>query len=131
MGKLFTKDRLKEILRFCITGGLSFLVDYGILYALTEWCGVNYLVSAGISFTISVIVNYLLCVVWVFDGVDRKDKKSMAIFLITSLVGLGLNELFMWLFVSVCGIHYMIAKIIATVLVMIWNYITKRKALVH
>ncbi len=43
-------------------------------------------------------------------------------------MGLGLNQLCMWFFVDVAGLYYMIAKIFATAIVTIWNYITKRKA---
>ncbi|SCJ48329.1 GtrA-like protein [uncultured Clostridium sp.] len=127
---LFTQGRLAEIFRFAITGGLSFIVDYGTMVAMVELFAFDYLWATGISFTLSVIVNYLLCVVWVFDGVDRSNKKSMAIFLLTSIIGLGLNQLFMWILVDCASIHYMLSKIITTLLVMIWNYITKRKALV-
>ena len=60
------RDQLFEILRFAIVGGASFVVDYALLYACTEWLGIHYLYSAAISFTVSVIVNYWLCVVFVF-----------------------------------------------------------------
>ncbi len=128
--KLF-QGRFGEILRFAVTGGLSFLVDFGIMTALTELLHMDPVLSGGISFVISVVVNYLLCVLWVFDGVDRKSKTNMAIFLLTSVIGLGLNEFFMWLFVHILGIHYMLSKIVTTLIVMVWNYITKRAALMR
>lgn len=34
----------------------------------------------------------------------------------------------MWFFVDRCGIYYMVAKLITSAIVMIWNYILKRKA---
>ena len=42
------KDQLYEIFRFAIVGGVSFLVDYGLLYLCTEWLGIHYLYSAAI-----------------------------------------------------------------------------------
>ena len=125
---LWNNRHLQEIVRFCVVGGLSFIVDYGIMVALTELCGIPALISSGISFTISVIVNYVLCVLWVFENANRKDRRTMIVFSASSIIGLVLNELFMWIFVDLIGIFYMIAKIFATVLVMIWNYIAKRKA---
>ena len=64
-----------EILRFAIVGGASFLVDYALLYICTEWLGIHYLYSAAISFTISVIVNYWLCVVFVFTGAGKQTGR--------------------------------------------------------
>ena len=46
--------------------------------------------------------------------------------LMVALTGLILNDLFMWLFVSVWFIDYRIAKIIVTVLVAIWNFVTRK-----
>lgn len=125
---IWKSDRMQELFRFCIVGVLSFIVDYGVMIALTEFFRIPVLISSGISFTLSVIFNYVLCVFWVFDGANRKDKFTIIVFVGSSVIGLGLNELFMWLFVNILGIYYMIAKIFATVLVMIWNYVAKRKA---
>jgi len=118
-----------ELVRFSLVGGLCFIVDYGIMVALKEFLGVHYLIATGVGFAVSVVLNYILCVVWAFKGVERTNKVVMAAFFMTSLVGLGLNELFMWIFVDLIHISYLIAKIITAVLVMIWNYITKKKAL--
>ena len=108
------KDQLYEILRFAIVGGASFLVDYGLLYLCTEWLGIHYLYSAAISFMVSVVVNYWLCVRFVFTGAGRQTGRQAALFIGSSIVGLGL--------------HYMLAKIGATFIVMFWNYVMKRKA---
>lgn len=120
-------DRFAEIFRFCITGGVSFLVDYGILILLKEFFDINYLIASGISFTVSVIVNYFMCVLWVFDA-KGTDGKSVAIFIGSSVIGLILNQILMWILVDLLGVFYMIAKIITTLLVMFWNYVAKRKA---
>ena len=117
-----------EIIRFCFVGGVSFLMDYSILFALTEFAGVYYLYSSAISFSITVVFNYWLCVVYVFKGAKKQSTRRAIIFFSTGIVGLGLNQLCMWFFVDVAGIYYMIAKIFATAIVTIWNYITKRKA---
>lgn len=128
--KKFLKSNIfEEVFRFCITGGVSFLIDYGILFVLTEFAGLNYLISSGISFTVSVVVNYIMCVKWVFDAKDM-DSKSVIAFVGSSVIGLGLNQIFMWVFVEKFGMFYMVAKIITTILVMFWNYVAKRKAVV-
>ena len=124
-----THERLLEIIRFCFVGGLSLLVDCAVLFGLTEFFGVHYLYSAGISFTVSVIFNYWLCVVYVFKGAKKQTPKQAAIFIGSSIVGLGLNQVCMWFFVEIVALHYMIAKLGATAIVTLWNYVAKRKAI--
>ncbi len=123
-----TRERMLEIIRFCFVGGVSFLMDYGILFALTEFAGVYYLYSSAISFSVTVVFNYWLCVIYVFKDAKKQSTRRAIIFFGTGVVGLLLNQLCMWFFVAIVGLHYMIAKIGATIIVTIWNYITKRKA---
>lgn len=120
-----TKERFWEIVRFLAVGGGCFLLDYGLLFALTEYGGISYLYSSAVSFTVSLVVNYVLCVTVVFRARHQTPKQA-ALFLITSVMGLAINQLCMWFFVEMAGLWYMIAKIGAAAVVTIWNYITKR-----
>ncbi len=121
-------QRLAEIIRFLFVGGGCFLLDYGLLYYLTESVGIPYLFSSAISFTVSLVVNYLLCVTVVFHAKNQSREKTFW-FIATSLAGLGVNQICMWFFTEICGLWYMIAKIGAAAVVTIWNYVTKRMIL--
>ena len=123
-----THERFSEILRFCLVGGVSFLLDYSLLFALTDWFGLYYLYSSAISFSVSVVFNYWLCVAYVFKGAGKQTARQAVIFFVTGAMGLVLNQFCMWFFVAVVNLHYMLAKIFATAIVTVWNYFTKRKA---
>lgn len=123
-----SKERWQEILRFGVVGGLSFLIDYGLLYVFTEYIGIYYLYSSGLSFVVALIFNYWLCVKFVFKGAGHQTPKQMTMFVVTGFIGLLLNQVCMWFFVDFFTLHYMLAKIIATAIVTVWNYVTKRKA---
>ena len=119
---------IKQILKFGLVGGLAFVIDYGLMILLTEVFGINYLISSAVSFSVSVIFNYLLSIFWVFDvsGSNRGQKENFVIFLVLSLIGLGLNQLLMWLGSDLMGLHYMLTKIGATAIVMVYNFITRK-----
>ena len=134
-----SRERIREILRFVIAGGAGFAVEIGALILLKEKLGMDTLIATPIAFTISVIVNYLICVFWVFRGAREQNRKNQIAFFLTSAVGLALNEVLMLLFRVAWGEEkvlftvfsfavslYVLNKILATGLVMIWNYFTKR-----
>ena len=136
--------RLWEVARFVLTGGVCFLIEFVALVALRDGLGLNTLVATPIAFLISVVVNYLLCMVWVFQGSKDGGNAAKAGFAITSIMGLLLNELLMWLLgnlfdenmvlFTILGFTvsmYMVHKAVATLIVMVWNYFTKRAVLRH
>lgn len=87
-----SEQRFAEVFRFAVNGGVCFLIEYGLLYALTEFAGMYYLVSSAISFTVSVFVNYLICIFWVFQGTKNSSTKSKLVFIGSSMVGLLIKD---------------------------------------
>lgn len=118
---------IKQILRFGVVGGSAFLIDFGVLWIFADLLGVHYLISNVIAFTVSVIYNYILSILWVFDTDKTRSKTAeMAIFVLLSVIGLGINELIMWICVDGMQIAHLISKIAATAIVMVYNFITRK-----
>ena len=121
------KKLILQMVKFGAVGFLCFLIDYGIMLLLTELAGVNYLISCSISFSVSVIVNYLLSMHFVFAAkANMKKRTQFVIFVILSVIGLGLNQLFMWLFVDLVHIPYQIAKLAVTASVLLFNFVRRK-----
>jgi len=116
-----------QIIKFGFVGFLCFFIDYEIMVLLVERFGMDYRLSCGISFTVSVIVNYILSITFVFET-DKKRKKTgeFAMFVLLSVIGLGINEVCMWFAVELLAIHYMISKIGVTGVVMVYNFVTRK-----
>lgn len=120
------KKLIDQILKFGVVGGLAFLIDYGLLYVLTEFVGIHYLISSVISFTVSLIFNYILSIKWVFDVTKKQTTKEITIFVILSVIGLGINQVVMYVGSDLLHIYYMLTKIVATAIVMVWNFVTRK-----
>lgn len=125
--KLKDNKLFQQIFKFGIVGGIAFIIDYGIMVISKELLGFSILLSAALGFTISVIFNYIASIKWVFDINKEKDeKKNFVLFIIFSVIGLILTEVIMFIGTDIININYLIVKIAATAIVMVFNFITRK-----
>ena len=118
---------LKQIAKFGVVGFIAFFIDYGTMLFLTEVFGVPYLISTTIGFIVSVIFNYLASMRYVFTHKEEMSRRrEFIIFVLLSVVGLGLNDLLMFVGVDLIGIDYRITKIVVTAVVMVYNFVTRK-----
>lgn len=118
---------VQQFMKFGVVGVIAFVIDYGLMVFLTEVFGINYLISATISFCVSTVFNYFASMRYVFrhkEGMSR--HREFVIFVALSVVGLLLNNLCMWAGVELLHIHYMITKIGATAIVSVFNFVTRK-----
>ena len=122
MKKLFA-----QLMKFGVVGFIAFLIDYGLLAFCTEILHINYLVSATIGFTVSVVFNYLASMRYVFTHKEEMSRRrEFIIFVVLSVIGLVINNVILWAGVELLHVHYLIVKIFATAVVMAWNFVTRK-----
>lgn len=126
------KKLLEQIIKFGIVGVLAFIIDYAVLFVLAHFLGMDSIAAATISFTVSIIFNYLASMKYVFAGrSDQSKHQQFIIFVILSVIGLGINNGIMWclnrlLIAYIPEFYYMVSKIFATGVVMVWNFVTRK-----
>lgn len=102
-------------------------LDYALLVGLTALGHLHYLVSAAVGFLAGLALNYALSVAFVFREHRLADRRVEFLgFLLIGLVGLGLNEVLMKLFVETAGLGYALAKIPATGVGFLFNFGARR-----
>ncbi len=122
-----TNSFFLQLFRYTFVGGLAFAVDFGALFLLTEHFKLHYLISAGISFILGLIVNYFLSVKWVFNSRTVKNHfLEFVIFSLIGLIGLGLNEFFLWIFTEKFLMYYLVSKIVTAIIVYLWNFMARK-----
>lgn len=122
-----TESTLVQLFRYTFVGGLAFIVDFGTLYLLTEFYSLHYLISAAVAFILGLLTNYFLSVKWVFSSrtINRRSIEFL-LFSMIGIIGLGLNELFLWIFTDLLSIYYLFSKIITAVFVYLWNFLARK-----
>lgn len=122
-----TNNAFIQFFRYTLVGGFAFIVDFGLLFLLTEYFHVHYLISAGISFLIGLLLNYFLSIKWVFTTRIIENKwLELLIFSLIGLIGLGLNEFFLWVFTDILLLYYLISKLITSFIVYFWNFFARK-----
>ncbi len=125
-----TDNTRGQFLRYIFVGGFAFIVDFGSLFLLTHFFSIHYLISAAIAFILGLATNYVLSIAWVFNKrALRSQWLEIAVFSFIGLVGLGLNEVFMWAFTELAGLPYLVSKVVSTVFILIWNFAARKKIL--
>lgn len=143
------KKLITQFVKFGMVGGLCFVIDYAVGIALLNLIMVfsseayfetaSVVGSAG-GFIVSVIVNYILSFKYVFKRKESLDKRvEFIVFLVLSVIGLLLNSLIIWLGVGPIynssgflrehvgyNLMYTGAKIAATAVVMVYNFVTRK-----
>lgn len=116
-----------QLFRYLFVGGAAFIIDIGSLYIFTDFFGIYYLISAAIAFILGLIINYALSIGWVFNNRTLENRTlEFGIFAFIGIIGLGLNEIFIWFFTAKIGLYYLISKIIAAVIILFWNFFVRK-----
>lgn len=119
--------------RFLTVGAVGTVLDFSIL-TLLKLAGLPTLFANSISFTAGLLNNFTWNRLWTFGDSAKVDwRRQLAQFTLVSLVGLALNNLIVLslegLFGAMLGSSqwaYLPAKVIATGMVVFWNYFANR-----
>ncbi len=112
---------------YIFTALIAFVIDFSLLYLLTTYLHIFYLLSATLSFLISAMANYLFSIKFVFcKRSSCKISTEICLFLLVTLIGLILNDLILWLITEKIGVFYLCSKIIAGLIVFFWSFFSRR-----
>lgn len=102
---------------------MAFIADFGVLVSLVEWARLHYLPAAGIAFLCGLLVNYALCVAWVFPARSISDARAeFLLFSVIGLAGLAMNEASLFVLIGWLAFDYRLAKLLTVAVVLLWNF---------
>lgn len=128
MFKEFLRDFFIPKLKFALTSSIATLIDYGIYLFLTILLLTSETVGHAISYSVGMIVNFLLQRRFIFDS-RRKTYAILGMSVMFSLVGWLLSQgIFNLLIYSSPFFkqHDIAAKLLTTAIIFLYNFYTKR-----
>lgn len=124
------RDIVGQFLRYFVTGGLAFIVDFGVFSLALYYFDIHYLIANLIGLMAGNVVNYLLSLGWVFSAEKRKMEKhrmlEITVFVVISLIGVGLNEVLMLFMVGKLSLNEMFSKVVAAGVVLVYNFLARK-----
>ncbi len=125
-----TENGFIQFFRYAFVGGIATVVDWAVLYILTTM-GMYYLISTVFAFFAGLAVNFLLSKLLVFSASEAKVGKvgEFVAYAIIGALGLLITMGIMYVLTDKVGMYFMLSKVIATVIVLAWNYIMRKRLL--
>ena len=126
-------------MKFGVVGVIAAVIDFGVLNLLVGVFHMHNVIAGTISFLVSLVFNYLASMKFVFK--HREDMArwmEVLIFVGASLIGLFINAAIIWLstygmnrdaFISQHAEYLLrtnVGKIVATVVVAVWNFVIRK-----
>ncbi|HVN65972.1 MAG TPA: GtrA family protein [Methanomicrobiales archaeon] len=123
-------EEIEKIGRFAIVGCSGILVNMGLLWILTQFGGLYYLVSGAIAIEVSILNNFLWNDRWTF-GKDpahrtRPFASRILLFHAISIGGAVINWLVLLALTEYAGIYYLVSNMAGILAGFIWNFLLNR-----
>lgn len=115
----------RQFLRFLAVGGSATAIHYLTLVLGVEWLALAPTPASAIGFCLSAVYNYWANYHWTFAS-DRAHQEAAPRFALVAGVGLVLNSLIMATLAEGLAIHYVAAQVLATGVVLLWNFAANR-----
>ncbi len=116
----------RQLFRYFVSGLMSASAEYLILYSLTDFKGIWYISSNTIALTVGFWISFLLNRYWTF-GSKKKIMGQLALYCILFAFNLGASNLIIFLLTEKAGLYYMLSKLAATAVIVMWNFLLYRK----
>lgn len=124
--QIVKRPGLAQFIKFSLVGASNTVIDFGTYLFFTRLLALHYLPANTLSFTLAATWSYTMNRLWTFRDRSSRIRVQYFKFLFVSLIGLGLVSLLLFFFVEVLGFHDLVAKALAVVIVLVWNFSANR-----
>ena len=123
-----TNNSYLQFIKYFFASGIALFADISILYILTEYAHLYYIISATASFLAGIAITYICSKLYIFTKTSIKNKTTeFVIFLAIGIIGLILNNIFLYVFTEYLSLHYMLSKCLVILITYLWNYFARKK----
>ena len=112
-----------KLVKFCVVGFSGMCLDFGTTWLLKEKAKANKYLANSTGFVLAATSNFFFNRVWTFHSHNQQVVTEYFSFIGISLIGLGLNNLIIYLLTEKLKLNFYLSKLIAIGVVTIWNFV--------
>lgn len=121
---------IKQFIKSSLVGGFAFFIYIILTAFFTEIFKFPYILSSSISFFISLLVNYIFSIGWVFRNeritLQAFLSKDSLNFIVIGIISFFINYLLISLLTDTLGVHYIVSSIIGAGVIFVWNFFARK-----
>lgn len=115
----------KQFIIFAAVGVIGTIAHYIVLLTAVYLFILDPVLASTLGFLAGAQINYILNYVITFNS-NKRHRDAMPRFMIVATTGLILNYVIMSIGVNYLLINYMIVQVLATLLILVWNFVVNR-----
>jgi putative flippase GtrA len=114
---------LLKFFKFCIVGFSGMAIDFGTTWLFKERLKINKYIANSAGFIFATSWNFAFNRFWTFHSLYPQVAMQYLVFLSISVVGLGLNNLIVYILHGRLRLNFYLAKLVAVAIVTVWNFL--------
>jgi len=119
------KQGLRQFIFFATIGVIGTAGHYATLIILVEGFSTGPVLASTFGFVVGAFINYILNYRFTFKS-NKPHREALSKFLLVAAMGAGINTGLMYLLIHQLMLHYFIAQLIATTIVLLWNFLISK-----
>ncbi len=120
---IFTEAFLLKFIKFSLVGFSGIFVDFGTTFICKEIFKIQKYISNSLGFILAATSNYIMNRIWTFRSTNPDIFSEFSRFFFIALIGLGINLLIIWAMNGKFKVNFYLSKLVATILVTLWNFL--------
>jgi len=118
---------VRQFMKFCAIGSTNVVIDFTIYFTLTRFFHIYYIIANFGSFFVAVSWSFYMNKRWTFRHLDSQFLKERFVkFFITNAIGVSIQTLLLYSFVTYGHFHDLVAKGAAIVIATFWNFLVSK-----
>jgi putative flippase GtrA len=116
---------LRQLSVFTAAGAVGTAAHYLVLVGLVQGSKIDPVLASSAGFLTGAVINYILNYHFTFRS-TKSHRVAMPRFFAVAAIGMVLNSVIMAALTRALGWHYLVAQVISTGLVLLWNFAGNR-----